>query len=287
MEIIDEITWKALPKKKRDLYVVYNPSLQDRAIGQLLSLANMGIDGFNALGNFYETVKFLPNPTPAEQLAKLLEPFQTATSALNSLQAVTSLPGISQVFDVFKSLFKVVGSVLQIAMLMQKQLELYSDALIKAYESIDWERLKENISELSEGSPNTPGIGATMTELNSIDFPTEKIKSDCLLLGNEVKSCVDVLTQMLSLKEIYEPIVQAGKSLTWEHFCNQLNSVTSLFGLDFAQLQAEVDATVFPDPSQKAQAISEKVNSMLYNKQYILKTDMDILIKRRNEKGTS
>ena len=92
---------------------------------------------------------------------------------------------------------------------------------------------------------------------------------------------------MLSLKEIYEPIVQAGKSLTWEYFCEQLNAVTSLFGLDFAQLQAEVDATVFPDPSQKAQAISEKVNSMLYNKQYILKTDMDILIKRRNEKGTS
>lgn len=284
MQVISEEQWEALPERERNNWVLYNPSLQDKAVGQLLNLANMGIDGINQVFDLYENVKVLPDPSPAEQLDTFLQPFKDANTAFAALEKL-SIPGISTIINTFKAVFKVIGAVFQMLLLAQKQLTMYSDALIQAYDNVDWDRIEENYDNLTNGNKeaNTPGIEATIGELNNIEFPTEKIKQDCTELGNQVQQCTESLISIMNLKKIYEPIIEAQRTFTWENFLNQLKVVTSLLGLDFDQLTAEVDQTTFKDPSKQTMEVSNKINSLMKNKQYIKKADMDILIKKRQE----
>ena len=286
MQVISESEYIALSDKEKQKWVLYNPSMQDEAVGYLISLSNTAIGGLNQTMALYENVKVLPNPTPAEQVAKFVKPFELAQQGLSPIEALESAPIIGQlaspVLAQFKNIMKVIGAALQMVMLVQRNLQYYSDAVVKAYETVDWDRLKEAKDSLTSGekSTNTPSISRVTQDIDKIVFPTKKIEQDIKDCANQVNQCKAELEKLEGIKDTYGAIVNATKNLTYESFLQKLQAFTSLFGLDLDALQAEVDAVAFPDPQATGSALGEKVNKIIRNKQYIKKSDMEILKKK-------
>ena len=293
MQILSESEYINLSEKEKQNWVLYNPSMQDEAVGYLISLSNSAIGGLNQVMGLYENVKVLPSPTPAEQLDKFIKPFELAQQGLSPIEALESAPIIgalaSPVLKQFKNIMQVIGASLQMVMLMQRNLQYYSDAIIAAYDSVDWDRLEEAKKQLTGGdkSTNTPSISRVMQDIDKVVFPTKKIEQDIKACAEQVNQCKAELEKLEGVKNTYKAIADSTRGLTYKAFISKLKAFTSLFGLDLAALQAEVDSVAFPDPQKTGGALGEKVNKILRNKQYIKKSDMEILkqksLKQRKE----
>lgn len=286
MQILSESEYIKLSNKEKQKWTLYNPSMQDEAVGYLISLSNMAIGGLNQVMGLYENVKVLPDPSPAETLAKFTAPFTAAQQGLSPIEALESTPIIGQlaspVLAQFKNIMKVIGASLQMIMLVQKNLQYYSDAIVKAYDSVDWDRIKEARDSLTNGekSTNTPSVSRVMQDIDKVVFPTAKIESDIKACSQEIDKCKAELRKLESLKTTYKSIADAQRTLTFENFLSKIQAFTTLFGLDLDQLRAEVDSVAFPDPQETGGKLAEKVNKVIRTKQYIKKSDLEILKKK-------
>ena len=114
-------------------------------------------------------------------------------------------------------------------------------------------------------------LSESFNPIDKVVFPTKKIEQDIKACAEQVNQCKAELEKLEGVKNTYKAIADSTRGLTYEAFISKLKAFTSLFGLDLAALQAEVDSVAFPDPQKTGGALGEKVNKILRNKQYIKK----------------